>query len=191
MQMKLKQYTEIVMSDPAVKSLNADTGGGAENRGQMEGELKPIAKRKVTVYQVIERLRPKLAVVAGATPFLRLYQDITVGGRVSSSRYQYTLTSENLVDLLEWSPRVEAVMKQLPELSDISSDQQTPGLQASLVIDRDTASRLSLPSSAVCLEARVVVVLESRSAMAGSLNSARLSDFVYSAVTNKYVRKRT
>jgi len=149
MQMKLKQYTDIVMSDPAVKSLNADTGGGAENRGQMEVELKPFEQRKVTVYQVIERLRSKLAVVPGATLFLRPYQDITVGGRISSSQYQYTLTSENLVDLLEWSPRVEAVMKQLPELSDISSDQQTRGLQATLVIDRDTASRLGISPQAI------------------------------------------
>jgi hypothetical protein len=137
------------MSDPAVKSLNADTGGGAENRGQMEVELKPFEQRKVTVYQVIERLRPKLAVIPGATLFLRPYQDITVGGRISSSQYQYTLTSENLVDLLEWSPRVEAVMRQLPELSDISSDQQTRGLQATLVIDRDTASRLGISPQAI------------------------------------------
>ena len=80
--------------------------------------------------------------VPGATLFLRAYQDITVGGRISSSQYQYTLSSENLNDLLEWAPRVEAAMRQMPELRDIASDQQTRGLQATLVIDRDTASRL-------------------------------------------------
>jgi multidrug efflux pump subunit AcrB len=141
MQEKLKEYTDIVMSDPAVKATAANTGGGAENTGRMQVELKPIAERKVTVDQVIARLRRKLAAVPGATLFLRAYQDITVGGRISSSQYQYTLSSENLSDLQQWAPRVEAKMRQLPQLRDIASDQQTRGLQATLVIDRDTASR--------------------------------------------------
>jgi hydrophobe/amphiphile efflux-1 (HAE1) family protein len=149
MQEKLKQYTDIVMSDPAVKSMIGQTGGGAENTGGMEVELKPLSQRDVSVYQVIERLRPKLAVVPGATLFMRAYQDITVGGRISSSQYQFTLSSENLVDLLEWAPRVEARMKQLPELRDIASDQQTRGLQATLAIDRDTASRLGISPQAI------------------------------------------
>ncbi len=144
MQEKLKQYTDIIMSDPAVKSMIGQTGGGAENTGGMEVELKPLNQRDVTVYQVIDRLRPKLAVVPGATLFLRAYQDITVGGRISSSQYQFTLSSENLADLLEWAPRVEAEMNQLPELRDIASDQQTRGLQATLAIDRNTASRLGI-----------------------------------------------
>ena len=149
MQQKLKEYTGIIIGDPAVKSMIGQTGGGAENTGGMEVELKPVSERKVTVYQVIERLRPKLAVVPGATLFLRAYQDITVGGRISSSQYQYTLSSENLTDLLEWAPRVETVMRQLPELRDIASDQQTRGLQATLVIDRDTASRLGISPQAI------------------------------------------
>jgi multidrug efflux pump len=149
MQEKLKQYTDIVMSDPAVQSIISQTGGGAENTGGMEVELKPRNQRDVTVYQVISRLRSKLAVVPGATLYLRAYQDITVGGRISSSQYQYTLSSENLSDLLEWAPRVEAQMKQLPRLRDIASDQQTRGLQATLVIDRDTASRLGISPQAI------------------------------------------
>src|ERR1700736_3239197 len=144
MRQKLERYTNIVMSDPAVKSVISQTGGGAQNTGQMEVELKPVSERDVTVYQVISRLRPKLAVVPGATLFLRAYQDITVGGRASSSQYQFTLSSENLTDLLDWAPRVESEMKQLPELRDIATDQQTRGLQAALVIDRDTASRLGI-----------------------------------------------
>ena len=149
MQQKLKEYTDIIVSDPAVKSMIGQTGGGAENTGGMEIELKPVSDRKVTVYQVIERLRPKLAVVPGATLFLRAYQDITVGGRISSSQYQYTLSSENLNDLLDWAPRVEMAMSQMPELRDIASDQQTRGLQATLVIDRDTASRLGISPQAI------------------------------------------
>ncbi len=149
MERKVKQYTDIVMSDPSVKSIISQTGGGAQNTGNMEIELKPLKERKVTADQVIARLRPKLSVVPGATLFLRAYQDITVGGRISSSQYQYTLSSENLADLLEWAPRVEERMRQLPELRDIASDQQTRGLQATLVIDRDTASRLGLSLQAI------------------------------------------
>ncbi len=149
MQEKLKQYTDIVMRDPAVKETSANTGGGAENTGRMNVELKPIEERKVTVDQVIARLRRKLAVVPGATLFLRANQDITVGGRISSSQYQYTLSSESLSDLLQWAPRVEAKMRQMPKLRDIASDQQTRGLQATLVIDRDTASRLGISPSVI------------------------------------------
>ena len=119
MQEKLKQFTDIVLSDPAVKTLVGEMGGGSENTAQMEIELKPLKERKVSVYQVLSRLRPKLAQVPGATLFLRAYQDITVGGRISSSQYQYTLSSENLNDLLEWAPRVESALKQIPELGDI------------------------------------------------------------------------
>jgi hydrophobe/amphiphile efflux-1 (HAE1) family protein len=149
MQAKMNEYTDIVMSDPAVKATAANTGGGAENTGRMQVELKPIGERDATVDQVIARLRRKLAVVPGATLFLRAYQDITVGGRISSSQYQYTLSSENLNDLEEWAPRVEAKMRKLPQLRDIASDQQTRGLQATLVIDRDTASRLGISPATI------------------------------------------
>jgi hydrophobe/amphiphile efflux-1 (HAE1) family protein len=149
MQAKMKEYTDIVMSDPAVKATASNTGGGAENTGRMQVELKPISERDATVDQVIARLRRKLAAVPGATLFLRAYQDITVGGRISSSQYQYTLSSENLNDLEEWAPRVEAKMRKLPQLRDIASDQQTRGLQATLVIDRDTASRLGISPATI------------------------------------------
>ncbi len=149
MQQKLTEYTDIVMKDPAVMDTAGNTGGGAENTGRMNIELKPIDERNVTVDQVIARLRRKLAVVPGATLFLRANQDITVGGRISSSQYQYTLSSENLTDLLEWAPKIEARMRKMPKLRDIASDQQTRGLQATLVIDRDTASRLGISPNAI------------------------------------------
>jgi multidrug efflux pump len=144
MQEKLRQYNEIVLSDPAVASMSSYTGGGAENTGRMQIDLTPLSERKITVDQVIARLRRKLAVIPGATLFLRANQDINVGGRFSSSQYQYTLESENLKDLDEWAPRVLAKLRQLPGLRDVATDQQTRGLQASLVIDRDTASRLGI-----------------------------------------------
>jgi multidrug efflux pump len=149
MQEKLKQYVDIIMDDPAVRSLVADTGGGSENTGRVEIELKPVDVRKLSVYDVIARMRPKLAKVPGATLYLQANQDITVGGRNSGSQYQYTLSSENLNDLLQWAPKVASAMEKIPEIRDISSDQQTRGLQATLVIDRDTASRLGVSPQAI------------------------------------------
>src|SRR5712672_166377 len=149
MQAKLKKYIDIVMSDQAVQSLSSNTGGGAENTGRMQIDLKPISVRKISVDQVIARLRRKLAVVPGATLFLRANQDINVGGRFTSSQYQYTLSSENLTNLDEWAPRVLARLRQLPTLRDVATDQQTRGLQAALAIDRDTASRLGISPQAI------------------------------------------
>jgi multidrug efflux pump len=149
MQAKLKQYTDIVIKDPAVDSMSSFTGGSSENTGNMFVDLKPIGERKLTGDQVIARLRRNLAVVPGATLFLRASQDIQVGGRSSSSQYQYTLESENLNDLEVWAPRIEAKMRQLHELRDIGTDQQTRGLEATLAIDRDTASRLGLSPAAI------------------------------------------
>src|SRR3979409_1216244 len=144
MQDKLRQYNEIVLSDPAVASMSSNTGGGAENTGRMQIDLKPISVRKIPVDQVIARLRRKLAGIPGATLCPRANQDINVGGRFTSSQYQFTLESENLKDLDEWAPRVLARLRQLPALRDLATDQQTRGLQAALVIDRDTASRLGI-----------------------------------------------
>ena len=111
--------------------------------------MKPVEERKISAYDVIARLRPKLAVVPGATAYLQANQDITVGGRQGGSQYQYTLSSENLDDLLQWAPKVASAMEKIPEIRDISSDQQTRGLQATLVIDRDTASRLGVSPLAI------------------------------------------
>ncbi len=149
LQEKMKQYMDIVLGDPAVKNISANTGGGAENTGRMQIELKPMSERNATADQVISRLRDKLAVIPGSTLFLRGNQDISVGARISSSQYQYTLSSESLSELLAWAPRVEAKMRQMPQLRDIASDQQTQGLQATLVVDRDTASRLGISSSTI------------------------------------------
>ena len=149
MQQKVEQFTRIVMSDPAVANMSADTGGGAANTGHLRVDLKPVEERKVTADQVIARLRRRTAVVPGATLFFRKAEDIQVGGRVNGAQFQYTLSSENLRDLQEWAPRVEARIRQLGMLRDVNSDQQTRGLQAALVIDRDTASRLGIATQTI------------------------------------------
>jgi multidrug efflux pump len=146
---KVSQYEEIIRKDPAVLSVIAFTGGGSENVGRLIIELKDIEERKINADQVIARLRGKLAVVPGASVFLQSYQDVRVGGLFTSSQYQFTLQGETLDELQTWAPRIEARIRSLPGLRDVTSDQQDQGLEASLVFDRDTASRLGIQSQQI------------------------------------------
>jgi multidrug efflux pump len=93
---------------------------------------------------VIARLRSKLAVVTGARLFLQTVQDIRAGGRQGNSQYQYTMLSDNLEDLNTWTPRIAEALQSVPELADVNSDQQNRGLNISLKVDRETASRLGV-----------------------------------------------
>jgi multidrug efflux pump subunit AcrB len=145
MRIKQKQFSDIVMSDPSVDSVIAFVGGNAAiNSGRMFITLKPLSERKLRADEVIKRLRKELAVVSGATLYLQANQDIRVGGRASNSQYQYTLESDDLESLNLWSPKMLAKCKTLPELRDVSTDQQDKGMEEQLVIDRDTVSRLGV-----------------------------------------------
>jgi multidrug efflux pump len=144
MQKKLTQFVNTVMRDPDVESANGFLGGGTVNAGRMFISLKDRSKRKANADQIIARLRGKLAHVPGATLVLQPVQDVRVGGRASAAQYQYTLQGDNSDELLEWAPRVLQRLRRLPELTDVNSDQQNKGLQASLVIDRATAARLGV-----------------------------------------------
>ncbi len=143
MQGKLAEFVNGVMQDPAVESANGFVGGSS-NTGRMFIALKPTGQRNVTVDQVIGRLRGKLAHVPGATLYLQPVQDIRVGGRPSATQYQYTLQGDNSDELFAWAPRVYQQLRKLKQLADVNSDQQNKGLQASLTIDRATASRLGI-----------------------------------------------
>ncbi len=146
MSAKMQQYVDIVIKDPNIQTIVGFAGGNtALNQGRMFITLKPLGKeRKLTSDQVIAELRRKLAVVPGATLYMQSAQDLTIGGRQSQAQYQYTLQGEDLAELNSWSPRLLQKMRTLPELRDANSDQQDKGLQESIVIDRDTASRLGV-----------------------------------------------
>ena len=147
---KLRQYVDIVKADPAVDNVMAFTGGGgAINTARMFAQLKPLRERKVSADQVIGRIRGKATRVTGATLFMQAVQDIRVGGRPSSSQYQYTLQGDNLKDLNQWAPRLMRRLQRLPQLRDVSTDQQDRGLEAYLAVERDTASRLGVTAQAV------------------------------------------
>jgi multidrug efflux pump len=124
-------------------------GGGTANTGRMFIMLKPLEERQVSAGQVISRLRGNLAHVPGATLYLQAAQDLQIGGRMGNAQYQYTLQSESLEDLNQWAPKVLAKLRQLRQLKDVNTDQQNRGLEAKLVIDRDTAARLGIQPNAI------------------------------------------
>jgi multidrug efflux pump len=155
MRSKQRQLAQMVLNDPAVSSATAFVGGGGwggsgNNVGRMFVALKPAPLRKgVTADMVVNRLRGKLSSVPGATLYLQAQQEFQIGARGAAAQYQYTLSDENLNELNTWAPQFESRARALPELRDVSTDQQNRGLQASLVIDRDTASRLGISASAI------------------------------------------
>jgi multidrug efflux pump len=156
MREKQRQLAQIVLDDPSVQTVTAfvgggGPGGGGSNVGNMFIALKPVSERpdRKSADQVIAGLRGKLTSVPGAALFLQAQQDIQVGGRGSDAQYQYTLSDENLNELNTWAPQLLAHMRTMPQLRDVSTDQQDQGLAANLVIDRDTASRLGVSAQAI------------------------------------------
>jgi len=147
MRQKFMQYVAIVQADPAVDNINGFTGGRAVNTASFNITLKPLEERKVSAFQVVNRLRPKLAAIPGATLFLQPSQEIQIGGRLGNGSFQYTLIADNLKDLLYWAPLLESKLKQVRILQDVNTDLQNRGLATNLVIDRDTASRLGVRAS--------------------------------------------
>jgi multidrug efflux pump len=144
MRVKLADFMAIVGSDPDVENVVGFTGGSQRNSGFMFVALKPLSERKLSADQVIARLRPQLAKVPGASLFLQPVQDIRIGGRSANAQYQFTLQADDLAELRAWEPKIRAALSNLPALADVNTDTQDKGLQTSLVIDRDTASRLGV-----------------------------------------------
>ena len=147
MEKLMTQYVAIVQADPAVENVTAFVGGG--NTGRMFAALKPNNQRKENADQIIGRLRGKTAHIPGGTLFMQPVQDLRLGGRASSSQYQYTLQGEDTRELLEWAPRVLAKLRTIPQVTDVNTDLQNKGLEASLVIDRATASRMGVSPQAI------------------------------------------
>jgi HAE1 family hydrophobic/amphiphilic exporter-1 len=142
--------TDIVAKDPDVASYGTGLGGSRPvNNGFVIIGLKPRNQRSASADQVINRLRPQLAQVSGATLFMQAAQDLSVGGRVSRTQYQYTLQDSDINELNEWAPRLLAQLQKIPLLRDAASDQQTSSGMLSLTIDRDQASRFGIQPQAI------------------------------------------
>jgi multidrug efflux pump len=145
MDASIRQIGAVIKSDPAVQNVIAFSGGsGATNTGSVYIALKPLAERKVSASQIIDRLRPKLNRLPTASAFLQAAQDLRIGGRSSNAMYQYTLQADNVQDLFTWGPRILSQMQHLPGLQDVSSDQQNGGLDELLNYDRVTAAKLGI-----------------------------------------------
>jgi len=150
---KAKWFQEQVRMDPDVETVTmvAGTSGGGfgGNSANMNIQLKPVGVRKATSDQVIARLRRQTSGMPGATMFMQNSQDVRIGGRQANAQYQYTLQAPDFQTLAIWGPRVLERLSTLPEIADVSSDQQNSGLSSNVIIDRDTASRLGLTAQAV------------------------------------------
>src|SRR6267378_2922440 len=140
----VQKIGDIVRQDPAVEGIVAFAGASSfnpsENTGRMFIQLKPHDQRDLTSDQIIQRLRPKVAQVEGMKFFMQSGQDISLGGRLGRTQYQYTLTDTNSDELNHWSPTVEEAMKKLPELQDVASDQQIAAPHIAIEIDREVSS---------------------------------------------------
>ncbi len=150
MNTSIKALVNVIKADPAVANVNAyiGGGGGGSNGGFIYTALKPLDERKVSVMEIINRLRPKMNRLPVASAFLQPAQDLRIGGRGGNALYQYTLQADSVRDLAKWGPLLLAQMKRLPGFQDVNSDQQNGGLEEVLNYDRVTAARLGLtPSS--------------------------------------------
>ena len=148
MRQKIRRFVDIGMADPNVQNMIGFCGGTtAMNQGRMYITLKPLGQRKLTADQVIAELSQKFAEVPGATLYMQAQQDLQIGGRLSQAQYQYTLQGEDLGELNEWAPQLLQTMRSLAELRQVNTDQQDKGLEANIIIDRDTASRLGVAAA--------------------------------------------
>jgi len=144
---------QIILKDPAVESLSSFIGidgtNTTLNSGRILINLKPLDERKITASEVIRRLQPELARVAGITLFMQPVQDITVEDRVSRTQFQYTLEDPNSDELYTFAPRMLEKLRESPLLRDVASDQEVGGLCARLVFDRNTAYRFGISPSTI------------------------------------------
>jgi multidrug efflux pump len=148
-----RAIAQVILKDPDVVSLSSFIGvdgtNMTPNSGRVQVNLKPREQRASTASDVIRRLQPELARVDGITLFMQPVQDITVEDRVSRTQYQFSVEDADAHELAQWAPRLVDKFNALPQLRDVASDQQDHGLEANLVIDRDTASRLGILPQAI------------------------------------------
>ncbi len=150
MNARMLQLADVVRKDPDVTGFGMNGSSSTFNTGNFFINLRPKDEGRTTgADQVIARLRPQLAKVEGVNLFLQAGQDIRVGGRQSRTQYQYTLTDSNLDELNTWAPKLLQRLRQLPEITDLASDQQNAAASAVLTIDRDRASSFGISPATI------------------------------------------
>jgi len=147
------QFAEIIQQDPAVFQVvgfaGATGGNASENTARFMIQLKDFSDRDASAQEVIQRLRGKVAQVEGAKFYLQAAQDVTVGGRLTQTEYQYTLSDTDTDELNFWAPKIQAGMQKLAEVQDVATDQQIASPHTTVTIDRDAAYRLGLSLSQI------------------------------------------
>jgi multidrug efflux pump len=142
------KLTEVVAKDPAVDTIasfiGVDGTNMTSNVGRIQINLKPLSGRDANASDIIRRLQPKLAGIQGITLYMQPVQDLSVENRVSLTQYQYTLEDADATELGQWVPKIVDKLKGIPELQDVASDMGSGSLEADLVVDRSTASRLGV-----------------------------------------------
>jgi multidrug efflux pump len=150
---KQQELVKVILADPAVESLSSFIGADGTNTtlnsGRLSINLKDLSARKISASDVIRRLQRKLKNVDGMLLYMQPVQDISVDDRVSRTQYQYTLEDPDSNELNQWTNRFVDKLKQIPELEDVTTDQQTNGRAVSLIIDRVTASRLGIEPTTI------------------------------------------
>ena len=150
MNRRLKRLIKTVLGDQNVDNVLAFTGtNGATNTATMYVGLKPRGQRKLSAQKIIGEIRKQATKQTGLSLYLQAQQDLTIGGRSANAEYQYTLMSNDLNLLMNWAPKLLSKLRTLPQLTDVSSDQQYKGLAANLILDRSTASRLGLSAQGI------------------------------------------
>jgi multidrug efflux pump len=148
MSQKQQQLSDEILKDPAVASLSsfigADGTNSTLNSGRIQINLKPVEDRHASAANILARLQQRADQVPGVHLYLQPVQDLTVDDRVSRTQYQYTLEDPDVAELNQWTARMVAELRKLPEISDVATDQQTNGVSMHLNIDRPTASRLNI-----------------------------------------------
>jgi multidrug efflux pump len=148
MSSRQQALARIILQDKDVESVSSFIGidgtNSTLNSGRIQINLKDRELRKSSALEVIQRLEPQVAKVDGIQCFLQPLQDLTVEDRVSRTQYQYSLEDANTEELAVWTDKMVKKLKTIPILTDVASDEQLGGLEAQLVIDRDTASRLGI-----------------------------------------------
>jgi multidrug efflux pump len=151
---KMIQTVTIIKEDPAVHNVAAfmgsgGPGGNTSNTGSMFIMLKPVAESKASTQTVLDRLRNKLAVVEGATLYMQVPQDLTIGGRQNAAQFQYTLSDSSLQELNKLAPHIMEDLKKIPGIADLNSDQLSHGLQVYVKINHDTASGFGITTEQI------------------------------------------
>ena len=148
-----RQAADVILADPDVAGVTSFIGSDGTNpttnSGRLSVTLHSRAKRHASADEIMARLRPKLQELQGIAVYLQSIQDLQIDTRAGRTQFQYTLEDADRDELRHWSPILVDALRKLPELRDVTSDQEATGLEVMLTIDRDTASRLGVSPQAI------------------------------------------